>query len=98
VKLQAVIRGWLVRNKRRRHQSCGGITTARRDKKRTGSEVVPSITSMTDLVHYAVESVIDFQKQVKLEELPRPFMAPKVIAFRQRLGEYEHQQSAGPYY
>ena len=62
----------------------------RRDKKRTGSEVVPSITCMTDLVHHAVESVIDTQKPINLNELSRPFMAPKVIAFRQRLGDYEH--------
>lgn len=45
---------------------------------------------MTDIVRNAVESVIDFQRPVNFEELPRPFMAPKVIAFRQRLGEYEH--------
>jgi len=90
VKLQAVIRGWLVRNKRRRHQSCGIITAARRDKKRTTSEIVPSITSMSDIVRCAVESVIDFQRPVNFEEFPRPFMAPKVLAFRQRLGEYEH--------
>lgn len=82
VKLQAVIRGWLVRNKRRRHQSCGGITTVRRDKKRTGSEIVLSVTKIDDLVQYAVESVIDMQRPVNLNELPRPFMAPKVIAFR----------------
>ena len=37
---------------------------------------------------FAVSTVLN-ASSFQIEELPRPFIAPKVLAFRQRLGDYE---------
>ena len=86
IKLQAVIRGWLVRRKRTfsvipsEMNMKSGITTHRTSHRRINSNAnVADYKSMQDLMRYVIEKLVNSNLEDLYNLINRPFLNPKVL-------------------